>query len=110
MIETLQRYKLILFFVGLIVFGLAFLSLFSDESFNTTLTANRPATAVDAASQELLAILLQLRTITLSENIFSDDTFRQLQDFSQEIPPQPVGRDNPFAPLPVLNTLGSGGQ
>lgn len=48
---------------------------------------------------ETLQILSELRTLKLDEDIFSDKAFRSLEDFSMELQPQPVGRNNPFAPL-----------
>ena len=50
--------------------------------------------------QELVATLLALRAVTLSGTIFNDPVFMSLQDFGVAITPEPVGRPNPFAPLP----------
>jgi hypothetical protein len=50
-------------------------------------------------SRELLVILSDLRTVTLDESLFGDEGFRSLVDFGIEIPLQPVGRRNPFAPI-----------
>ncbi|HEX9608746.1 MAG TPA: hypothetical protein VGA06_00865 [Candidatus Paceibacterota bacterium] len=55
-----------------------------------------PETAVE---QDLLVTLLQLRSVELNGRIFSNPAFHSLRDFSQPIAPQPVGRNNPFAPL-----------
>ena len=49
--------------------------------------------------RELLNELLQLREIRLDDNIFTNDTFVSLVDFSRPIQAQPIGRDNPFAPI-----------
>jgi hypothetical protein len=51
------------------------------------------------ADRDLVATLLQLRTVSLSGTIFSDPIFQTLQDFGSQIIPEPVGRPNPFAPL-----------
>lgn len=53
----------------------------------------------DSADQQLVATLLALHTVTLTGAIFTDPAFTKLQDFSTTIVPEPVGRDNPFAPL-----------
>ncbi len=50
-------------------------------------------------NQDLVSLLLELKSITLDESIFSDPAFTGLQDFSQELVPEAVGRVNPFAPL-----------
>jgi hypothetical protein len=53
----------------------------------------------DSSDQELVSTLLALRAVTLSGTIFQDPAFVSLVDFSTPIVPEPVGRDNPFAPL-----------
>jgi len=49
--------------------------------------------------RDLVATLLQLRAIGLDGTIFSDPAFQSLVDYGIEIVPEPVGRENPFAPL-----------
>ena len=56
---------------------------------------------VDPAGAELLAALFSLRSITLDVSLFETPDFKSLVDFSQEIPSEPVGRANPFAPIGV---------
>ncbi len=59
-----------------------------------------PAFSVDAAmGQDLLAALALLKTIRLDTSMFTDPLFKSLSDWGKEIPSQPVGRRNPFAPL-----------
>lgn len=58
-----------------------------------------PTTASTAVDQDLVAILFELKAITLNDDIFSNPVFRSLVDFGQELVPEPVGRVNPFAPL-----------
>jgi len=48
---------------------------------------------------ELLVLLLKIKSISLDGELFNDPIFEGLKDFSKEIAPQPVGRNNPFAPL-----------
>ncbi len=51
---------------------------------------------------EFVTLLLNIRSIKLDSSIFSDKSFRSLQDFSRPIPPDTnPGRPNPFAPLGV---------
>lgn len=50
-------------------------------------------------SQELLVTLSNLRTIKLDETIFNDPIFTTLSDFGVVIPPEAIGRRNPFAPI-----------
>lgn len=56
-----------------------------------------------STDQEIIGTLLALRSVTLSGSIFSDPAFVSLQDFGTTIIPEPVGRQNPFAPLSSQN-------
>lgn len=51
------------------------------------------------AGADLLPMLLRLNSLHLDDTIFQDPVFLSLEDFTIEIPPQPQGRSNPFAPL-----------
>ena len=48
---------------------------------------------------DLLPLLLNLRSLKLDPAVFSDPSFRSLVNFGIEIPVEPIGRTNPFAPL-----------
>lgn len=50
-------------------------------------------------SEELLVTLSNLHVIRLDDSIFSDPIFLSLSDFGVTIPPEQVGRRNPFAPV-----------
>lgn len=64
-----------------------------------TLLVTETAAAPNEAERDLVATLLQLRTVTLDGTIFSDPAFQSLLDYGIDIVPEPVGRANPFAPL-----------
>ena len=49
--------------------------------------------------KDLLAALNRLNAIKLDSSLLRDPVFASLQDFSVEIVPQAVGRNNPFLPL-----------
>ena len=49
-------------------------------------------------TQELLVTLSSLRSIELSNAIFTEPLFLSLTDFGVVIPQEPVGRRNPFLP------------
>ena len=61
------------------------------------------------ATQDLLITLSSLHTIRLDGSIFSDPAFISLTDFGVVIPPESVGRRNPFAPLSGQAGLSGGG-
>lgn len=48
--------------------------------------------------QELIALLFQLKGISLDESLFANPVFLSLQDYGQTLVAEPVGRINPFAP------------
>ncbi len=53
----------------------------------------------NTAGQDVVEVLLKLRSIKLDGVVFGEPAFRALQDFSTTIVLEPVGRLNPFAPL-----------
>lgn len=99
--KNLFANKMLLLVVGVIVaFGLWY-GLSSPSSDTSLLDTTTDTAATDPASQEVLETLLALRAISLDGTIFQNPAFQSLQDFSTEIVPEPVGRQNPFAPLGV---------
>jgi hypothetical protein len=101
MIEFIKSNKLLvatllLIMCGLVLYKVFFLS--NDSTPVLTSTTEEGDIASSPASQNLLAVLSSLRTVPLDNTIFSDPTFVSLTDFGVEIPPEPAGRDNPFAP------------
>src|SRR3989344_5193887 len=56
-------------------------------------------TADEVIGKDLLLSLLKLKTIHLDASLFKDPVFLCLQDWTIELVPQPVGRNNPFLPL-----------
>lgn len=50
-------------------------------------------------SQKIFSLLDELNSVKLDVGFFEGKFFRSLIDFSVELVPEPVGRENPFAPL-----------
>jgi hypothetical protein len=50
-------------------------------------------------TQQLLLDIQRLNTFSIGGDIFDDARFTSLRDFRVDIPPENVGRPNPFAPL-----------
>jgi hypothetical protein len=97
--DFLSKHKIIIVIAALIVAGgIWFWLSGSSSSSPQILTTQTPATA-SAGDQQLVATLLALRAVTLNGGIFSEPSFLSLKDFTTQIIPEPVGRDNPFAPL-----------
>ncbi len=80
-----------------------------DESVLITETVAQ----IPPEARELLDSLYALQAVGLQSPIFTNPSFRLLKDFSTPIVPEPVGRQNPFAPLSgsvPLTSGGTGGQ
>ncbi len=71
----------------------------APEPLLTTVSTSSGSPTKEGADQELVATLLTLRAVTLSGTIFQDPAFTNLRDFGTTIVAEPVGRENPFAPL-----------
>lgn len=74
-----------------------------SSSTGTTITT-QSTEGQSAGDQALVATLLQLRAVKLDGGILSDPVYKSLQDYSTAIIPEPVGRENPFAPLSLRAT------
>ena len=101
MLELITRHKIVIS-IGVVVIAVgAWWGLSGSSSSEPLLTTDAPAISDD---QEIVATLLQLRSVTLSSTIFSDPVFMSLKDFGQEIKNEPAGRPNPFAPFTAVVT------
>jgi hypothetical protein len=94
-----SKYKNIFLFILLFVIIAAGYAYFSGGDEGDILVSSNPSGTVTEAGRELLQLGATLRAIELDDSIFSDPAFQSLEDFGQELTPEPVGRQNPFAPL-----------
>lgn len=54
-----------------------------------------------------LSLLNQMKSLQIDTTLFRDPAYKALVDYTVAIEPEPVGRPNPFAPVPgVLNPFG----
>ena len=95
----IKKYQNLFVIVGLIVAAFVVYSIFFTGTNDDALVTQEIDASQTAVEQELISLLLELRSITLNTSIFSDSKFQSLEDFSQDIVAEPVGRSNPFAPL-----------
>jgi hypothetical protein len=58
------------------------------------------ASRASVVNGDFLATLERIQLISLDGSLFTSELFASLRDLTVEVSPQPVGRDNPFAPLP----------
>ena len=55
-----------------------------------------------AVGAQVLALLNQIQSLKIDTSLFKDPTYLTLRDYTVAIPSVPVGRDDPFAPLPGM--------
>ncbi len=104
----MSRNQLLLFvFAGIAIAGVVWYSFLRDRG-DTTLIQTTDFTEAGMADRDVVNTLLQLREVSLSGTIFQDPAFVSLQDFGRQIVPEPVGRQNPFAPLGAVVATSSG--
>ena len=87
---------IIVVIVGFVVFTY-FKNISSDNSGSTIVAEQRVAEF--AGAREILSLLNRMSNVKLDDSIFSDNSFKSLQDTTVVLVAQPVGRNNPFAPL-----------
>lgn len=99
--NILSSNKIVVAAAALIIAGALWYG-FSGTSSNAPVLGTQSAdTAVNDEDKDLVAKLLQLRSVTLTGTIFASPVFHGLQDFSTDITQEPVGRVDPFSPLPA---------
>lgn len=82
--------------VALLLLIYVYLAYFSGSSSSATLTASD---AESPLSTDILVTLQSIHSIKLDNAIFTDPVFVSLSDFGVTIPPENVGRRNPFVPI-----------
>jgi len=100
----LKKYKTTFLIIAIVVIGgIAYNILFKEENNKNLLTSDLDLSGSDSVvsmvENDLLTLLLDIRSVKLDDSIFSEETFKSLEDFGQDIAPEPAGRENPFAPI-----------
>lgn len=90
--------KLIFVLIVIAIAGGAWYGLSGSGEPAPLLTSETVVGAGGTADQQLVGSLLTLRAVTLSGTIFQNQAFASLRDYGTTIIPEPVGRENPFAP------------
>jgi hypothetical protein len=98
--QYILQHKLLSLGVFIVLLGALWYGFAASSSPAPVLSTTNLANSTDTQDQELVSTLLQLQAISLDGTILSDPGFLSLQDFTTQITPEPVGRPNPFAPLP----------
>lgn len=105
--EILKKYKTTLLIIAIVIIAfIAYGFLFGGEKDDNLLTSDsaleNPDSAGAVVESDMLTLLLDIRSIKLDKSIFSDEAFKSLEDFGQDIVPEPIGRENPFAPVDFI--------
>ena len=108
--KFLIKNKFILILAGLMIIGFVWYSFSGGPDSSSLLKTEGGDGADGEIDKDIVSTLMALQEITLSGTIFSDPAFRELKDFSTEIVPEEVGRDDPFAPLPVVSAAVDAGN
>lgn len=98
MTNLLRKYQTLVLFVVVVAVLYGGYQFFFAPSNEPALSVSAEA-GVDAPDQELIALLLQLKSIHLDDSLFNDNLFKSLIDFGKDLVSEPVGRTNPFAPF-----------
>jgi len=93
--------------IVILVFLLAYFYVSGDAPVTGTLT---PGSSFGTVGASELGLLNQVRSLKIDSAFFTDSTFVSLKDYSVAITPEPVGRPNPFAPLPGETVKSTGTQ
>lgn len=99
MMHFLKRYQSFVIGAALVLAAFVAFSIFFRPAETPALTATSVSQAQNPVDQQMIALLLTLHSITLDNSLFDNPTFMSLKDFGRELVPEPVGRENPFAPL-----------
>ncbi|PCI30052.1 hypothetical protein COB52_01930 [Candidatus Kaiserbacteria bacterium] len=98
MLDTLKQNKIILVILIVIIAALGWFGLSGNQTTSSLLTNDSRSSGNVVVDQDILRLLLDMRSIQLDSSIFENPAFGKLQDFGKQIIPEPVGRDNPFLP------------
>ena len=99
MIETLKEYKTLLSIIAIVLIAFVGYSMFSDGRSSSNALTSQNVSIGGSKDNELILLLVNLRSITLDESFFNDLAFKRLIDFGQALVAEPTGRENPFAPV-----------
>ncbi len=98
MAQIFSQHKLLLIGIVVLIAGGVWFG-FSSEAPTSDLVTVPIDGASSPIEKNLITTLLTFRSVELDPKILTSPAFISLRDFSTQIVPEPVGRENPFAPL-----------
>jgi len=94
-----KKSKTLIIVVAVIIAVFVGYSLFFTGNADDLATLSPQDINQNQTGNDLLIIFAELSALNLDPAILQNPVFISLQDFSQEIPNEPSGRANPFAPI-----------
>lgn len=94
------KYRIVI--IVIVVLGIGFLIFAStrkSDDVNDALAEPLARSNTEILGAEIISALNQIESLRLSREIFTDPVFLSLTDRSETIPPEPVGKRNPFDPI-----------
>lgn len=98
-----QNKKILAIIAIIIIVFIAYNYFFKKDNNTQLITSNLDVLQTNKlnAGKEIVALLSDLKSLQLNDDIFKNKEFRSLEDFSLPIASEPKGRNNPFAPIGV---------
>lgn len=94
-----KKGKVLTITIGVIIVAfIGYSFLFGSGEDNAALVLPQGVNQNQTASG-ILSLLAELSALNLATTVLNNPVFTSLQDFSREIPNEPAGRNNPFAPI-----------
>lgn len=95
--DLFEKLKKPLIIIAILVGAYIVYNTFAKKPTNTALLKTSNVANPKSPEENLLPLLLKIQNVTLDEKLFLDPVFRALVDRSQNIVPESVGKENPFA-------------
>ncbi len=102
-----SRKTLIVAIVAIIILALVYFY-FSGGAATPDASSTLQTQSANVVGTRVLSLLNQIKSLRIDTSIFKDQAYQTLVDYAVEIPELPVGRPNPFAPLPGVPTTPAG--
>ncbi len=104
--QSSSKKTIIAVVIAVIVLALVYFYFSAGEPDTEISALQTQAANVDGT--RVLSLLNQIKSLHIDTKIFESSAYRSLVDYSVEIPETPVGRPNPFAPLPGVPVTPTG--
>jgi len=96
--ELFQKIKLPLILIAVLFAGfIVYNSFMKAPPSKSILKQTSGAAASTTPDRDFLPLLQQIQGVTLDQKLFIDPVFRALADWSQQIIPESIGKQNPFS-------------